>query len=55
MTLFIRLAKGRSMPQIQFLTPAQEALIPEYQEKWKHIYLLEFGLIVTKKVVNKSH
>ena len=27
------------MPQIQFLTPDQEALIPEYQEKWKRIYL----------------
>ena len=27
------------MTQIHFLTPEQEALIPEYQEKWKRIYL----------------
>lgn len=27
------------MTRIQFLTPEQEALIPEYQEKWKRIYL----------------
>ena len=26
------------MPHIQFLSPAQEALIPEYQEKWRDIY-----------------
>ncbi len=28
-----------SMSQLKFLTPAQEALIPEYQEKWRQIYL----------------
>ncbi|MEM6399781.1 MAG: DUF6745 domain-containing protein [Cyanobacteria bacterium P01_D01_bin.116] len=27
------------MTRIHFLTPEQEALIPEYQEKWKRIYL----------------
>ncbi|MEO0842854.1 MAG: DUF6745 domain-containing protein [Cyanobacteria bacterium J06643_5] len=27
------------MTRIQFLTPEQEALIPQYQEKWKRIYL----------------
>ncbi|MEM7713541.1 MAG: hypothetical protein AAF349_08195, partial [Cyanobacteria bacterium P01_A01_bin.68] len=27
------------MTQIHFLTPEQEALIPEYQQKWKRIYL----------------
>ena len=27
------------MSQIQFLTPAQEALIPEYQQKWRNLYL----------------
>lgn len=27
------------MPEIRFLTPEQEALIPEYQEKWKRISL----------------
>lgn len=27
------------MTRIHFLTPEQEALIPEYQEKWKQIYL----------------
>ncbi|AUT02054.1 hypothetical protein CLI64_17605 [Nostoc sp. CENA543] len=27
------------MPQIQLLTPEQEAFIPEYQEKWRPIYL----------------
>ena len=27
------------MTQIQFLTPEQTALIPEYQEKWRRVYL----------------
>ena len=27
------------MTQIQFLTPEQMALIPEYQEKWRRVYL----------------
>ncbi|MBV6626916.1 MAG: hypothetical protein KI793_28920 [Rivularia sp. (in: Bacteria)] len=27
------------MTRINFLTPEQEALIPEYQQKWKNIYL----------------
>jgi hypothetical protein len=27
------------MSQLKFLTPEQEALIPEYQEKWRQVYL----------------
>lgn len=27
------------MTQIQFLTPEQAALIPDYQEKWRRLYL----------------